>query len=124
MRLLALLALFPILAHAGEFPVCDRKPQYARIELVSTFAPTQCVAEVWETNPLFGVLAALGAATGMGILGACTRYAPGTDVSRIVFDLRVQSEGADEVLGHELRHAFEPREFHPTLLPMVTLPCE
>lgn len=123
MRALVLL-LFALPAWAGEFPVCDKRAQYARVEIVSTFAPTQCVAEVMETNPLLGMLAIVAAVTGVGVYGACTRYAPGSDASRIVFDLRVQSDGADEGLGHELRHAFEPRDFHPAMLPMVILPCE
>lgn len=111
-------------ASAGEFPVCYRGAQYARIELVNAFAPTQCVAEQLEANPMFGVLAVLGLVSGMMIYGACTRYAAGSDTSRIVFDMKVETEGANEALGHELRHAFEPREFHPPMLPMVSSSCE
>ena len=124
MRLLALLALFPILAHAGEFPVCEKRAQYARIELVDAMPMTQCIAEAWEANPAQGVLAALGLVTLTSVYGSCARYQEGGDRTRIVFKLGVETEGSDEVMGHELRHSFAPREFHPPLLPMVTLPCE
>ena len=123
MRALVLL-LFALPALAGEFPVCDKRAQYARIELVDAFPPTQCVVEAWEANPAHGFLAALGLVTLTAVMGSCNRYAEGGERSRIVFKLGVPSEGADEVLGHELRHAFAPREFHPPMLPMVTLPCE
>lgn len=120
----AVLLLSALPAYGGSFPVCVERAQYARIELVDAFAPTQCVVEAGNINPWLGLLTGAALVTGTFVYGACTMFVPGSDTSRIVFDTKVESDGANEALGHELRHAFEPREFHPAMLSMVTLPCE
>jgi len=110
-------SLLPLTAQAfvGDFPVCDKRPQYVRIELREGFPPAECPAVSLDRgNPIPALLLVLGS-----VYVSCALYAPGTERATII----VPAGGPDAILGHELRHAFAPHEFHPALLPFVTESC-
>ncbi len=119
MRLLAILLLALSAsagAFVGEFPVCDKKPQYVRLEIYDGFPPFQCPSIAAERgNPLPMLLLAIGT-----FYASCAMYAPGTERATLVVSLK----SPDEIIGHELRHAFPPHEFHPPMLPFLTLGCD
>ena len=116
-RLLWACSLLPVAAQAfiGSFEVCDKRPQYVRVEVQAGFAPADCVAaaaRVGDYIPL--LLLPLGF-----VMPVCA--AVGGERATLYLDPKVTD---DSVMGHELRHAFPPAENHPYFLPMVSLPCD
>lgn len=105
------------LGFAGSFRVCDRAPQYVRVEVVDGFPPFDCPAVAWEAgNPLPAILTI----SGLAFYASCALYAPGGERARLMISLR----SPDAVIGHELRHAFPPHEFHLPAVPFFDLPCD
>lgn len=119
MRLLGILLLAvssSAQAWLGAFDVCDKAPQYVRIEVYDGFAPLECPAvAAGMGNPLPLLLLAVGT-----VYVSCALFVPGTERAALVVSL----DGPDAMIGHELRHAFAPHDFHPPMLPFVNLPCE
>lgn len=111
----ALLLLWASSAGASEFPVCEQRAQYVRVEIVGEFAPANCIAAAWaqgDARPALLLLAGV-------IVPVCAEVSPGN--ARLYLTPEVTD---DAVLGHELRHAFPPVHSHPYLLPWVSSPCE
>ena len=118
MRIAALLLAFvavPVAAFVGEFPVCEKRAQYVRVEIVSGFAPADCIAAAWAAGDIRPALLLLAGF----IMPACT--ATGDGFARLYLTPAVTD---DAVLGHELRHAFPPVHSHPYMLPWVSSSCE
>lgn len=117
MRSLLLLAgCLPTLAWGwvGSFPVCNKTPQYARVEIVTGFAPADCIAAAAKLGDFRPALLLLVGA----IMPVCT--AIGSELAILYLDPAVTD---DAVLGHELRHAFPPVHSHPYLLPWISSDC-
>lgn len=117
MRLAALLlALCATQAGAfvGSFPVCDRAPQYVRLEVQAGFAPADCIAAAWQAgDPRPALLLLAGV-----VMPVCT--ASGHERATLYL---TPAATDDSVLGHELRHAFPPVHSHPYLVPWVSSGC-
>ena len=117
MRLAALLLALcagPAGAFVGEFPVCDRTPQYARIEIAAGFGPADCIAasaRAGDYRPALLLLVGV-------VMPVCA--ATGHERATLYLDPAVTDDG---VLGHELRHAFPPVHSHPYLLPWLSSAC-
>lgn len=117
MRLAALLLALcagPAGAFVGSFPVCEPAPQYARVEIVSGFAPADCIAaaaRAGDPRPALLLLAGI-------VMPACA--ATGHERATLYLTPSVTD---DAVLGHELRHAFPPVHSHPYLLPWLSSSC-
>ena len=117
MRLAALLLALcagPAGAFVGEFPVCDAKSQYVRLEVAPGFAPADCIAAAARAgDPRPALLLLIGV-----VILVCT--ATGNERATLYLDPAATDDG---VLGHELRHAFPPVHSHPYLLPWVSSAC-
>ena len=111
--LLALCAL-PASAFVGAFPVCDKAPQYARIEVRAGFAPADCIAAAARAGDIRPALLLLAGV----VMPVCT--ASGHERATRYLTPSVTDDG---VLGHELRHAFPPVHSHPYLVPWVSSDC-
>ena len=60
-------------AFAGEFPVCEARAQYVRVEIMGGFAPANCIAAAWAQGDIRPALLLLAGV----IVPVCAEVSPG-----------------------------------------------